>query len=187
MKCAATPGCRAIPAEIIGLRTKRYGPDTTSARGGSHGAKVPSPSPANSFRHATNRVTPMPMRAIPAATPSEAKNESGNASDTKKRRAIHSGTKIATVTGRTTTASTWRQIPITPPTIRQWLEICQPCAGGARLGSVRGSEGPPPEPLHPLRRARARGGVQLREVGVQVEDGRAGDRVEAAPAQSLRA
>src|SRR5258705_12447275 len=84
---SASPSSTAITPEIIGLRTQRYGPDTTSARGGSHGAKVPSPFPANSRRHATNRVTPIAMNAIPAATPSDAKNESGDADDTGKRRA----------------------------------------------------------------------------------------------------
>jgi len=48
------------------LRTKRYGPATTSLRGGSNGAAVPLPTNANVTRHHTTSANPIYIGAIVA-------------------------------------------------------------------------------------------------------------------------
>ncbi len=54
---------------IIGLRTWRYGPYTTSFLVGSHGANVPWPMRAKMFTHNTNNISPIHTNEPPVIIP----------------------------------------------------------------------------------------------------------------------
>src|SRR2546428_8223691 len=68
LDCAisAKPTIVSHPPTYIGLRTARYGPKATNARGGSNGAGVPLPRMAKSAMHVSASGTP----AMRTATPS---------------------------------------------------------------------------------------------------------------------
>src|SRR2546426_11661267 len=68
LECAisAKPTIVSHPPTYIGLRTARYGPKATNARGGSNGAGVPLPRMAKSAMHVSASGTP----AMRTATPS---------------------------------------------------------------------------------------------------------------------
>src|SRR2546428_7819099 len=71
---AAPPSARTAPL-YIGFRTKRYGPRTTSLRGGSKGAGVPLPTTTNVRMHQI-AITAPPTATI-APTSSMGPNAAG--------------------------------------------------------------------------------------------------------------
>src|SRR4029077_12065353 len=89
------------------------GPRTTSRRGGSQGASVPSPSVTKRRSDATKRTRPTPRSAAPATGIATGPANPPGEGATGGRRAIPIGTRTATVRGRTAIAKTWRSTTIT--------------------------------------------------------------------------
>ena len=73
---AASPIKMASTPVIIGLRTRQYGPCTTSRRVGSHEASVPLPMLANSRRVHTQSASPAAMSVSPTSATSPARTPS---------------------------------------------------------------------------------------------------------------
>src|SRR6185437_10400277 len=67
-KRAASPSSTPKTAVIIGLRTKRYGPATTSCRVASQAASVPCPIRANSRTVQDHNANPPAISATPTST-----------------------------------------------------------------------------------------------------------------------
>ncbi len=65
LKAKASPSKITRTPLIIGLRTCRYTPTTTSRRGGSHGASVPRPTVAKCHTVTHTSVSPNAMITVP--------------------------------------------------------------------------------------------------------------------------
>src|SRR5665213_1155956 len=88
----ASPSKMRIAPEIIGFRTYPYGPDTTSSRGGSHGAKVPRPSRATRLSDEANNTKPIAITRSPASCTARFAGFEASPTTVSLLREIHKGT-----------------------------------------------------------------------------------------------
>src|SRR5262245_33506566 len=97
-----SPSSIARTPQIIGLRTCRYGPTTTSRRVRSQGASVPSPKRANSRTHLAVRRKPPSQSTTPTPQKRRAAGESSGQRTYHPRPAqtIKAGTTTTTTNGR---------------------------------------------------------------------------------------